>query len=509
MTARDLFRVSLGNLWRRKLRSALTIAGVVIAIGAFVTMLSLGAGNQQMITEEFEDSGLLSAVQVYPRAEEGGIGGSGRHRAGDDHDRADGDGTGRKSDEVTAVPLDDVAVAELAALPGVRMAYPFQDFEVEVAWGDSVVSAKAQARPPGAESFRLFTRLAAGEPLAADDDDGMLVAERFLHELGLEGAESIVGQTVRVSVRSVSPDSGFARVLEGLEERARAEWETVAPESLRSRAYVETRLLEEASNAAQRFLDGYMNAPLVTEDTLTVRGVLEGGDRRARRAALIPVETARRFAAAGPGADPTELLPSVMRGDLFLRPADRLSRGYSQATLVLAATASHPAIVDSVEARGFRAFSYAAEFSQIRRALMFFQLGLASVGLVALATAALGIVNTMVMSVSERRREIGIFRSLGAEDGDIRSLFLVESAAIGAIGSALGVLLGWTVARIGSAIAQELMRRQDVPPMDLFATPPWLVGLAIGFGTLIAVLAGWLPAARAARIDPVRALRQD
>jgi ABC-type antimicrobial peptide transport system permease subunit len=131
------------------------------------------------------------------------------------------------------------------------------------------------------------------------------------------------------------------------------------------------------------------------------------------------------------------------------------------------------------------------------------------VGLVALATAALGIVNTMVMSVSERRREIGIFKSLGAEDRDVHHLFLVESGTIGAVGSVLGVLLGWVVARIGSAIAQELMRRQDVPPIDLFATPLWLVALAIGFGTLVAVLAGWLPAARASRIDPVRALRNE
>jgi len=486
MTTRDLFRVSLGNLWRRKLRTALTTAGVVIAIGAFVTMLSLGAGNQRMITEEFEESGLLSAVQVYPKS-----------------------GEGEGEDAEDAPPLDDTALSDLAALSGVRLAYPFEDFDVEVAFGDSTVSANAQARPPGAESFRLFTRLSAGEELAAEDDDGVLVAQRFLNQLGIDEPDSLLGQRIRVSVRSVSPDSGFARVLDGLEERVREQWETADIDSLNSRTWVETQIRREASEAAQRFFDGYLNAQVVTEDTLTVRGVLEGGNRRARRALLIPVATARRFSAAGPGGDPTKLVPSLMSGNLFLPPSDVDTKTYTQATLVLTQTASHPAIVDSVEARGFRAFSYAAEFSQIRRALMFFQFGLASVGLVALATAALGIVNTMVMSVSERRREIGIFKSLGAEDRDVRHLFLVESGAIGAVGSALGVLLGWVVARIGSAIAEELMRRQDVPPIDLFATPLWLVALAIGFGTLIAVLAGWLPAARAARIDPVRALRND
>jgi ABC-type lipoprotein release transport system permease subunit len=483
VTFRDAVHLGLGSLWRRKLRSSLTIAGVVIAIGAFVTMLSLGAGNQRMIEEEFEQSGLLFAVQVYPEDEPG--------------------------EGETAPPLDDEALAILRALPGVRLAYPFEDFEVTVAFGDSVATTSAQARPPGAEGFRLFTRLAAGEPLAEGDSGGVLVAQRSLRDLGLGEPAAAVGETLHVSVRSVSPDSGFAQVLEGLDERARTRWERIDRDSLRSRRFLEQELRREASDATRRFFDGYLEHQVVTEDTLVVRGVLEGGARRARRALVIPVATARRFAAAGPGGDPTTILPRLLNGSLFAPAAGDSAGGYSQATLVLDATASHPAVVDSVEARGFRAFSYAAEFDQIRRAMAFFQLGLASVGLVALVTAALGIVNTMIMSVSERRREIGIFRSLGAEDRDIRNLFLVESGAIGAVGSALGVLLGWAVARLGSAIAQEIMRRQGVGSVDLFATPPGLVLLAIAFGTLVAVLAGWLPAARAARIDPVRALRQE
>jgi ABC-type antimicrobial peptide transport system permease subunit len=128
---------------------------------------------------------------------------------------------------------------------------------------------------------------------------------------------------------------------------------------------------------------------------------------------------------------------------------------------------------------------------------------------VAITTAALGISNTMMMAVSERRREIGVLRSLGAEERDIRALFLVESGLVGLVGSAMGVVLGYGVARAASLVAREAMRRQDVTRIDIFATPVWLVLVALLFGTAVAVAAGALPAARAARLEPVRALRDE
>jgi len=127
--------------------------------------------------------------------------------------------------------------------------------------------------------------------------------------------------------------------------------------------------------------------------------------------------------------------------------------------------------------------------------------------LIALATASLGIVNTMVMSIIERRKEIGILRSLGADARDIRFLFLVESGVMGALGSLAGILSGWVATRIISVIAQAVMRHEGVPTFELFALPLWLILGAFTFGTIISILAGLYPAGRAARVDPVEALR--
>jgi putative ABC transport system permease protein len=171
--------------------------------------------------------------------------------------------------------------------------------------------------------------------------------------------------------------------------------------------------------------------------------------------------------------------------------------------------ASHEAVTDSVEALGFRAFSFAENLKEIQRFFVYYYLGLGIIGVIALFTAALGIVNTMVMSITERRREIGILKSLGAGEREIRLVFLVESGVIGAIGAAVGIFFGWVGTRIVAFALKMIMQREEMPVFDPFALPVWLILLALGFGVFVSLLAGLYPASRAARVDPVVALRSD
>jgi putative ABC transport system permease protein len=123
--------------------------------------------------------------------------------------------------------------------------------------------------------------------------------------------------------------------------------------------------------------------------------------------------------------------------------------------------------------------------------------------------ASLGIINTLVMAILERRREIGIMKALGASDRDVRRLFFAEAGAMGFLGGLLGVGLGWAIGHAINFGANVWLRRQDFPPEKIWSFPWWLVAGAIGFAVLVSLVSGLYPASRAAKLDPVQALRYE
>ncbi len=135
---------------------------------------------------------------------------------------------------------------------------------------------------------------------------------------------------------------------------------------------------------------------------------------------------------------------------------------------------------------------------------------LAMVSSIALLVACIGIVNTMIMSIYERTREIGTLKAMGASRGDIRQMFMMEAGFIGLIGGAVGLVLSWLLGRGLNALALHLAKQRALPlPDNLFIITPILIVQALFFALLIGVLAGVYPANRAARLDPLAALRHE
>ena len=483
MTFRDLVCVSAGNLLRMKLRTSLTVSGIMIAIAAFVAMLSFGAGTQAFMAGEFKELGLFTTMQVYPRT---------------------------KAEAGAAKPaaLDASAVERLSRIPGVKLAYPYDAFAVSATVDGSSVSTKAQALPADAGRTKLFSRLRAGRFFAGDDARQVMVTEQFLRLAKIKDPESIVGKPLTLSVKVLTVDSGLRHVMDGLRRRARDLAQSDL-EPLSHYDYLSRLLRTETDSALRRFLDGFLNDPETVSGTFTVCGVLsEQQTGRVRTEALVvPAAAARRFTTSGFSSDPGELLAAVGSGAMFSKEGAGDGKNFPRVTLDVDPKVPHKQVRRAVEAMGFKAASLAEQFDESRRMFVYVDLALGLVGLIALVTATLGVVNTMVMSILERRREIGVLKSLGADDSDIRTLFLVESGVIGAVGSAGGIAFGWLISRAASAVARFLMLRQGAPGVELFALPPWLILAAFAIGVAVSVLAGLYPAGRAARVDPVDALR--
>ncbi len=483
----DSLSISAGNLVRLKLRTTLTIAGVVIAIATFVAMLSFGAGNQQRIEEQFENLGLFNTVQVYPREKEG------------------------EKDTLQIRPLDAAALEELSRIPGVRLAYPYDAFGGTAIFGDSVLETRAQAISMQALQTKLFSGLSTGKLISSDSTREALVTDRFIREVGQIFPDSVIGKQIILSVKIPTIDSGLARVLPPDINYVRNRFREIDFDSIMHRPYVERILRNELNNAMANFLKGYWESPNILIETLTVVGVLQSSGPQSRNMAPIIVgdQVGRRLSASPFSGDPSEMLAALTSGSLFSISPDSSSKTYAHLTLDIDPMVMSQPILDSVKALGFKPFSFAAQFEEIKKFFFYFDLALAVVGLIALVTASLGIINTMVMSVLERRREIGILKSLGADERDIRFLFLTESAVIGLAGSVFGILLGWAITRIASGVAQYFMAKEGITGIDLFALPFWLIGAALALGLVVSLLAGYYPSARAARIDPVEALRNE
>jgi putative ABC transport system permease protein len=206
---------------------------------------------------------------------------------------------------------------------------------------------------------------------------------------------------------------------------------------------------------------------------------------------------------------PLQMAQAQQRKILERMPMAGMLRSFNTSTVRLKDSRDLERVEKSITDLGFRTMSIASAITQLRKVFLVVDLLLAFVGSIGMTIACLGITNTMVMAVLERTREIGVMKAVGAEDSDIRRLFLAESAVIGAVGGAMGLVFAWVLGRLINAGANVYFQSQGFQPENLFVIPLWLIAVSMAFSILVSVAAGLYPAARAARIDPTRALRHD
>jgi putative ABC transport system permease protein len=179
----------------------------------------------------------------------------------------------------------------------------------------------------------------------------------------------------------------------------------------------------------------------------------------------------------------------------------------------LVARVSGAGKVDSVEQAikklGFNTFSILDASKGLQTFFKIVDSFLFIFGSLALTVACIGIVNTLVMAILERRREIGIMKAIGASDSDVRGLFFAEAGAMGMLGGFFGVIMGWVIGRVINFGTNIYFQRLGIPHEKLWAVPWWLVAAAMGVAFGVSLISGLYPASRAAKLDPVQALRYE
>jgi putative ABC transport system permease protein len=182
---------------------------------------------------------------------------------------------------------------------------------------------------------------------------------------------------------------------------------------------------------------------------------------------------------------------------------------YSSVSVRIKDPSKTQGVEDAIKKMGFTTFSILDASRSLQQVFKVLYAFLGIFGSLALAVASIGIVNTLVMAILERRREIGIMKAIGASDSDVQKLFFAEAGAMGILGGIVGVILGWAIGQVINFGTNLWLKSQSIPPEHFWAVPLWLVAFAIGFAFIVSLVSGLYPARRAARLDPVQALRYE
>ncbi len=447
----DLIRLAIANLRRSITRTTMTTVGVMIGVAALVTLMSYGAGLQRTARKEFNALQLYNTLRVTSRPS---------MFAG----FADFSLRGREPSERDSLPeiaLTDSLVDTIGRISGVLAAYPEVVFPVQVEADGKRIEAGAEAVPQVFEGLEAY-RIATGSFFQSEADSAVLLSASMARRLGFEDSpERLVGDTVTVSTATLD--------------------------------LVRLRI----ALSGMPFSMGMLPIRTV-QYRLVVRGLLEEDESRLTGVfrLLVPLELALRM----------QKLSFFSTFDLMMRRSAR-DDGYSAVLVQLRDRESHAAVVQAVEEKGVHVTSFREQFRQLDRLFVVYDLALGVIGFIALVVATVGMANTMMMNVMERYREIGIMKAIGGDEADLQRLFLVESAMIGLAGSAAGLVFGWAVTRGINTVANIYLNRLGIGFLDLFHFPPLLVGGIVLLTLFVAVIAGFAPARRAARVEPLDALR--
>ena len=464
MRISDLLLMSINNLRRRKLRTVLTVLGVIIGTASIVVMVSLGIGLNEMTMEQIESYGSLTTIEVRSNMGYGGVavsvGGS--------------SSAGSEAEYIT-----DETIEQFARMEHVKGVSPVLDINVIMRQG--VYEAQYLTLRGVGQSYLQQIPLGQGR-LPKPGETGLVVGNTVIQQFSNAKTGKGYWDTMEL------PDVDFMGQplfvifdMDAYYQSRSGASSSVSGEDGGETVKPPKKYMMNAVGMVEGDIDTWNNYSYNVY--MDIDGMKSQLSRAFRKGTPIPGQhTNKRGKALG-----------------YLT--------YSSAQVYVDDMENVQEVQKSLADMGWQVSSQMDWLESSRQQSNMVQAVLGGIGAVSLFVAAIGIANTMMMSIYERTKEIGVMKVLGCDMGNIRNMFLIESGFIGFMGGAAGIALSFGV----SFLVNHFVSMAQIYGVegDLSRIPPWLALAAVGFAVFVGMAAGFMPAMRAMGLSPLAAIRNE
>lgn len=457
----DLLIMSMNNLRRRKLRTVLTVLGVIIGTAAIVVMVSLGIGLNEMTMEQIASWGSLTTIEVYSQSSGGGM-------------QMMGAAMSSQNSESEPNYITDKVIDNFKRIPHVTGVSPVLNMNVVMRQG-AYISTYVQLKGVS-QSYLEQLELAEGR-LPQPGELGLVFGNGVIRDF--TNAKTGKGYWDTGEMPDVDPMGKPMFVIFDMDAYYQSQGSGSSSDGTPVKP--PKKYMIETTGMLAGGENGYSNYSwYVFTDIDGLKAQLK---KVFKKGTPIPGQ------------------PTNKKG----KPLNELV--YNSAEIFVDDMENVTQVQEQLAAMGYQVNSQMDFLESSRQQSNMVQAVLGGIGAVSLFVAAIGIANTMMMSIYERTKEIGVMKVLGCDMGNIRNMFLIESGFIGFMGGVIGIVLSYGI----SGIINKFVSLEETNGLvgNLSRIPPWLSISAIGFAIFVGMAAGFMPAMRAMKLSPLAAIRND
>ena len=467
----DMLQMSVMNLFKRKVRTVLTVLGVVIGVASIVVMVSLGLGLNKSTMDQIKEYGSLTSVTVNV---------------------PDSNSTAKEQDKKF---LDDKLIKSIEEIPHVKYAAP-------------VLQVTALAKYGAYENYLTINATS----IESIDDMGIEVGQGALPQKNAKDLELFFGNMVLGNFYNASNNKSY--------------WDT---NELPDIDLMNDTIFYILNTDAYQSSSGSSAMPggVTTSGAVAGIGNSSNGDSSTSKPTKAPKKYLFKACGVAAGTmndyktysnnvycDIDKIIPIIKKEfkNSVIPGQPTTSSGkayktiyYTSLNVMVDDMDNVTQVSQAIKDMGYSTYTDADWIESEQKQMNTIQAVLGGIGAVSLLVAAIGITNTMMMSIYERTKEIGIMKVLGCDMHNIQTMFLMEAGFIGLFGGIIGMVLSFGM----SAVINYFVSKSDMGMTQISIIPFWLVGLSILFAIFVGMVSGYFPSRRAMKLSPLAAIHNE